>query len=226
MNEEKLARVRELVKPIYQKLKIWPHGWYHVEDVVRFARLIAEKEGENTYLCQLAAYLHDLGRLQEEKRGPVNRTPGTQGHAELSIEPARQILDSIKELKTKEKKAILEAIRFHSLKKFPTRNPIGLVLQDADRWDGMGKFGIMRTAVFNAEMPIKEAEARSNPDKVLEKILNFASDNKNQRDKLIRAMQFVVEWYNTLNTKSSRGLLKKDWEFSKKYLRKLEELNR
>ncbi|MDH4358851.1 MAG: HD domain-containing protein [Candidatus Berkelbacteria bacterium] len=224
--KEKLVRVRKLVEPIYRKLKIWPHGWSHVKNVAKFTKLIAEREGENTYLCQLAAYLHDLGRLQEEARGPVDRTPGVQGHAELSTEPAKEILDKVKGLQEKDKKAIIEAIHYHSLKEFPTRNPIGLILQDADKWDGIGRFGAARLAAFNAEMPITGSEARSDPDKVLEKILKFASNNKNQRDKLITAMRFVVEWYDLLNTKSAKELLKKDWEFSKKYLQKLEELNR
>ncbi len=41
-NKEKLARVRDLVKPVYRKLKIWPHGWSHVENVTKFAKLISD----------------------------------------------------------------------------------------------------------------------------------------------------------------------------------------
>lgn len=47
---------------VYHKLKNDPsgHDWFHIVRVRNLAVELAHKEGANTFICQMAALLHDI----------------------------------------------------------------------------------------------------------------------------------------------------------------------
>ena len=168
--EEILEKVRAQVKPQYSKVKCWPHGWLHIRKVVESAKKIAEMERVDPVLCQIAAYCHDLGRIEEEKRGLVNPIAGSpSAHATLSARPTKKVLDNIG-IVGQDAEDIIEAVRIHNIRKYRGNNKIALILQDADRTSGFGKLGVLRLATFNCELDIPKPKGEKHIDISIKKV--------------------------------------------------------
>ncbi|MCX6809366.1 MAG: HD domain-containing protein, partial [Candidatus Berkelbacteria bacterium] len=172
-----LKQVEGEVKPIYAEIKAWTHGFKHVSGVVKAAKDLAEMEGADPVLCQIAAYCHDLGRLEEEEKNLVNPKPGTpSAHAVFSVKPTNKILDKVG-IKGKDREKILEAVKLHNIRKYEGDNEILLVIQDADRADGFGKLAILRFATFNCEMLIPEPQNPKEVDEDFEKMMSILKED-------------------------------------------------
>lgn len=224
-NEEKLAKVRFLVEPQYLKLKIWAHGWSHIERVVEYAKKLAEMEGVDSFLCQVAAYCHDLGRLIEEERGEYDPVIGRTNHAELSVAPTEKILSEVGFDKN-EKREIIEAVSAHQLKKYGGGNKIALVLQDADRKDGLGKWGAVRMASFNGQLLIAEPKNEEELELALSRCFELFPGDEAARKRTYDGVTYALDWYETLlNTESAKEYLKEDYLFSKNFLEKIKKIH-
>ena len=218
----KLEKVCELVEPTYRKLRNWGHGWQHIINVVEWAGRIAEGEGADVFLCQVAAYCHDLGRLEEEEREMVNYTAGApSAHAALSVKPTEKILDEIG-IAGENRDKILEAVKLHNIRKYDGPNKILLVLQDADRADGFSKFAVLRFAAFNCQMSISEPRNKKEIDAIFEKVRSDLKDDPDKRAKMLHTLDYVFGWYDTLlNTESAQKLLAPGYRFLKEFYREL-----
>lgn len=223
-SKDLLEKVEILTKPTYIKLKIWTHGWLHVLGVVRAAKAIAEMEGVDPVLCQIAAYCHDLGRLEEEEKNQVNFKPGSpSSHAAMSYIPTKKILEEIK-ITGKDAEDILEAVKIHNIRKYEGPNKIALILQDADRADGFGKFAILRFANFNCEIDIPEPTG--NEDKLFEYVREILKNDKVKRERMIETLEYVFGWVDELaNTESLRKYIAGDYDFNRKFLEELKSYN-
>ena len=113
------------------------HDWFHIERVYKNAIAIAEKEKCNTKIVKLGALLHDIADSKfhngDESIGPkVART--FLESEKVDAETINHVIN------------IIENISFKGgnfEKKF---NSIELeIVQDADRLDAIGAFGIART---------------------------------------------------------------------------------
>jgi len=219
MNQkQKLDRVRELVEPTYRRLHNWGHGWQHVLNVLEWSEKIARAESEDPFLYQVAAYCHDLGRLEEEEKGQVNPVAGApSSHGDFSVKPTQIILDQIG-IKGKDRADILEAVKLHVIRKYEGPNKILSVLQDADRADGFSKFAVLRFAVFNCEMPIAKPNDKKDIDILFEKVGKELKKNKQYRQKMLHTLNYVFGWYDTLlNTRSAKTLLAPSYRFLKEF---------
>lgn len=138
MNEEKvLENTRFFVKKLLEG-EGTGHDWWHIERVTNLAKSIAEKEGANLFICQMAALLHDIAdeKLNESEEAGL----------ELVCEwlNKQQIDETIKN-------QILEIVRTISFKgghgpKLTTLE--AKVVQDADRLDAIGAIGIARCFTY------------------------------------------------------------------------------
>lgn len=225
MNKEDLKNVEKLVKPIYLKIKIWTHGWQHVLNVVEAARKIAEMEGVDPLSCQIAAYCHDLGRLEEEERGLAKYKAGSpSSHAVLSVKPTKEILDTLA-LDQKTKDQIIEAVQLHNIRKYEGDNKILLILQDADRADGFNKFSILRFAHFNLEMEFEQPKNDFEIEEKYKWVVGAIAKDQILKEKMIHTLEYVMPWYDELmNTKSAKVLLKDGYEFIKSYRDELKSI--
>lgn len=223
--EQILISVKADVLPIYGKLKCWIHGWNHVESVVDAAKDLAHMEGADPFLCQLAAYLHDLGRLEEEERGLVDPRPRTSlGHAFFSLKPADGILRKYK-IKDPDRERVLEAIRVHPSRKYEGDNEIALIMQDADRSNGFGPVAMLRFAFFNCEIPIEEPNSESDVHEKVEKLIEVLKADSGKRQRMIETLEYVNDWYDVLlNTKSAKNYIKEDHEYNQDFLESLKNL--
>lgn len=116
------------------------HDWWHTERVLKNARTIAEKEGGNLFIIEMAALLHDVddykfSSVDEEKE----KSKARKWLSNLGIEPEviEKIIDAI------------HAVSFKGGKNsyLPTTLE-AKVVQDADRLDALGAIGIARCFAY------------------------------------------------------------------------------
>ncbi len=111
------------------------HDWWHIWRVWRLARRIAETEGAEMYICELAALAHDV---EDHKLG---RPPGTLAawleEAGVDGPTARRVTD------------IARRISFRGAQ-VADETPCleGRVVQDADRLDAIGAIGVARAFAY------------------------------------------------------------------------------
>ena len=114
------------------------HGWEHIQRVYKIALFLAEQENANPFIVGMAALMHDLGRLTDDK---------TRHHAELSVLSATGLL-SAHHLTFDIQQAILHAIAAHSFSLGIEPGTLeAKVVRDADRLDSLGAIGILRWAI-------------------------------------------------------------------------------
>lgn len=115
------------------------HDWYHVMRVHRLAKYIAEAEGANLLVVELAALLHDIADWKfygDEDAGP---------------QQARTLLE-IAEVNSTVVEEVCFIIKHMTFKGASVRQVAlsleGQVVQDADRLDALGAIGIARAFAY------------------------------------------------------------------------------
>ena len=115
------------------------HDWWHVERVANLARRIAEAESANSFICQLAALLHDVADYK------------IAGDEATGLRRVRSWLDDPGSgLRRGGACARRLSSRYPSRggNQPPMRTLEGRVVQDADRLDAIGAIGIARAFAF------------------------------------------------------------------------------
>ena len=114
------------------------HDWWHIDRVTRMARIIADHEKADPYVCQLAALLHDLADAKiagDEETGQRNvRTWLESQHVEP--EAVAKVME------------IITTMSFAGGNRPPMRTLEGRVVQDADRLDAIGAIGVARAFAY------------------------------------------------------------------------------
>lgn len=114
------------------------HDWWHIERVTRMARIIADREGADPYVCQLAALLHDIADAKiagDEETGQRN----VRGWLEAQrVEP--EVIAHVME--------IVATMSFAGGNRPLMRTLEGRVVQDADRLDAIGAIGVARAFAY------------------------------------------------------------------------------
>ena len=123
------------------------HGYAHVERVYNTCVKVGKKLDANLKVLQIAALLHDVGRIHE-KSDKLKRN-----HAELSADMSEEFLSSNRlSLAQDEFDNIIHSIRAHSFSnKFTAHTLEAKILSDADKLDALGAIGIFRTIGFTLE---------------------------------------------------------------------------
>ncbi|MFX0002766.1 MAG: HD domain-containing protein [Candidatus Hodarchaeota archaeon] len=121
------------------------HGFSHVERVYNLCVKLGKKLNANLRVLQVAALLHDIGRIHE-----IIHIKNKKNHAELSAEFTHKFLQSQGfSLSQEEHKNIIHCIRSHSFSS--NSNPQTLeakILSDVDKLDALGAIGLYRTIGF------------------------------------------------------------------------------
>jgi len=206
-------KVRELVKPQYDTLECWVHRWQHIEDVAKNAKRLAELENANIISCIIAAYCHDLGRIEEETRKKRGEIP--LPHALLSIEPTMKILQKVG-ISGVDFDEIVEAVAVHSYRVYEGNNMIAKILQDADKISsGFGPYRVLSAIKYTGGKDCvnpKEIETNKNNFDVLKRLVDVSLeklDNSSSK-KIKKGMDFVIEWFDMFHTKSAEAMIKKE----------------
>ena len=148
-----LKRVKTKVKQLFAKTPVPAHGFDHISRVAAWTRQIAQIEkAKQPFLCELAGWLHDIGRVKEKKLSGSDHV-----HHELSYQLLQQWFKNDREfdlLTRAEKIELLYSVRYHwncTARKYDT----ALILRDADKLDGFGVAGVERAR--EAFLPDEEA---------------------------------------------------------------------
>ena len=135
--------IRDLEKHVKQFYKgNLHHGWAHLNRVRNYAVHIAKEEGANEFVAEVAALLHDIGKI---KHGPT-----LKNHAARGAGMARRLLKK-KGLSRDLVDEVCSCINAHSRKEPPMPKTLNeKVLYDADGLEMIGAVGMMRTALYAA----------------------------------------------------------------------------
>lgn len=127
------------------------HDYEHMKRVAGMAREIAIHEGIDPFLCEVAAWLHDIG----DRKLFTNPELATAEMNELltSIHFSKQQIDEINQ--------IISTVSFQ--KGLIPVSIEGKIVQDADRIDALGAIGIARTFQYGGanNQPIYQKGNRS-----------------------------------------------------------------
>lgn len=120
------------------------HGFSHVKRVYDLCLKLGKKLNANLSVLQIAALLHDIGRIHE--KSSINN----KNHAELSAEIAVNYLRSKKlNLSDEDVKNIIHSIKAHSFSNMVIPETLeAKILSDTDKLDALGAIGLYRTIGF------------------------------------------------------------------------------
>ncbi|MGI5828227.1 MAG: HD domain-containing protein [Patescibacteria group bacterium] len=232
-----IDEVKKHCTTVYAQLGDWSHDLNHVKRVVKNCRLICKQEklsSKDAFLTELAAWLHDLGRVNEE----IGLLFLESNHAEHSYIESKKILEPYRSKIGREPMyKVLQAVREHSLPQLRhPENLISKILQDADRGATLNVIGILSTlhylkVVEWSKVTTKE-QARLELPKLTKQLVATGKVSK-----ALEVLQILVEMYfgaenqvstgNTvspLHTVSARKLYKKDLAEIEDYMDFLGEL--
>jgi HD superfamily phosphodiesterase len=146
--QKKLLRhVRQKVDALFAEYPVTAHGMEHVARVAVHAKDIAiTEQARSVFLCELAGYLHDIGRVPEH----YDATKKGERHHALSYEMLREWFredTAFDILSEEEKLELLYAVKYHwndAADQYDT----AIILRDADKLDALGSFGVERSVAF------------------------------------------------------------------------------
>jgi uncharacterized protein len=128
------------------------HDWWHIDRVVRAARAIAREEGANSFVCELAALLHDMAdeKLNDDPAAAQRELEAWIAASGASQADAAHVLE------------IIATMSFKGGSRPPMRTLEGKAVQDADRLDAIGAVGISRVFAYSGakQRPIHDPAQR------------------------------------------------------------------
>lgn len=114
------------------------HDWWHIYRVAEWSKKLAEQEGADAVVCELAALFHDLAdeKIVESKK---------EGLAVISLWLTNHGADAQLVAHVAD---IIATMSYGGGGAEPMKTLEGRVVQDADRLDAIGAIGIARTFAY------------------------------------------------------------------------------
>ncbi len=181
------------------------HDWWHIVRVRQMAERLAVEEGANSFICEMAALVHDLA---DEK---------VAGSEEAGLAEVHRLLDSLglSDHQTQEILTIIQGISYKggTLRDVPLTLE-GKIVQDADRLDAIGAIGIARTMVFSGhkQRPIHDPQVAVREQMTLEEY------RSNQGTAISHFYEKLLKLKDLMNTETAKQLAQGRHEFLESYL--------
>lgn len=187
------------------------HDWTHVERVVKLAIKIGKKEKADLDILEVAALLHDIGRIEEIK------SKGKFCHAEEGAKLAKNILKKYN-LDEEIVNNILHCIISHRYRNNHIPNTIeAKVLYDADKLDSIGAVGIARDFLFAGNAG-SNCLYTGNEKKIFKEGHNYSYTKE---DSAIIEYEFKLKKIkNKIITKTGKKIAKERHLFMKDYFKR------
>lgn len=203
--EKIIEKTKEFVKRKF-KNESSGHDWWHIYRVWKNAIIIAEKEGADQFIVQLASLLHDIADFKFH-------------HGETTIGPriAREFLQSFK-LEEKTISQVCEIIENLSFKGAGEEKPMqtleGKVVRDADRLDAMGAIGIARCFAYGGYkgIPIYNPEIKPKIHKTKEEYIKWQTSQINHFYEKLLLLK------NLMQTQTGKNMAEQRHTYMEQYL--------
>jgi uncharacterized protein len=167
--------ITEIVKDTAEKLfdgARGSHDWEHTLRVYGLCERIGFVEKADMDVLRVAAYLHDIGRADQDS------TSGAVCHAEKGAEMAWPIVKKLP-LSEEQKTNIIHCIRAHRFRgKCQPETAEAKVLFDADKLDAIGAVGVARAFLFAGEVGAR----LHNPDMKIEETMPYSREDTGFRE--------------------------------------------
>ncbi|GAA0480715.1 HD domain-containing protein [Salinibacillus aidingensis] len=126
------------------------HDQWHMKRVVKLAKQLAEKEKADSFICQLAAYVHDIPdeKLVNDIEAAVKEIFTFLKDEGVPEQVRHQIWLAFKDVSFKGNHMVPETLE-------------GKIVQDADRLDALGAIGIARTFAYGGATGAKMFNPKS-----------------------------------------------------------------
>lgn len=181
------------------------HDWWHIHRVTNLARTIAQKEGADLFICELAALLHDLadGKLNETEAIGLQKVQTWLAINGLETQDQDHIMD------------IIEHLSFKGGNQTQTVSTLeGQVVQDADRLDALGAIGIARTMAYSGHTgrPIHDPAMHPREQLTLEEY------RSGQDTAIMHFYEKLLKLKDRMNTTTAKELAQERHQFLETYL--------
>jgi uncharacterized protein len=179
------------------------HDWWHIYRVRNMAIKIAEKEGGDLFVVEMAALLHDLDDWKLSDAGQESKT--------------EKWLNSI-DFPKLEIPVVLEIIEQVSFKGAGVENRAtsveAKIVQDADRLDAIGAIGIARTFAYGGN----KGRLIYHPDIKPEMHNSFDEYKKTTAPTINHFYEKLLLLKEMLNTETAKGIAEKRHRFMETFL--------
>jgi uncharacterized protein len=182
------------------------HDWWHTKRVLDTAKYLAQKEGADLFIVELAALFHDIADWKfaggDDKASSKVATEllTKYGVDKESIDHVCHIVDNVSF------KGEVQENKINTIE--------GKVVQDADRLDALGAIGIARVFAYGGH---KGTEIY-NPDIKFQEKMDFEKYKKNQGTSINHFYEKLLLLKDLINTKSAKIIAEERHQFMLSYL--------
>ncbi|WP_082918038.1 HD domain-containing protein [Oceanobacillus sp. Castelsardo] len=171
--DEQLNAIQQYVKGLF-RMDVTGHDFYHMKRVANTAKFLAEYENADSFLCEAAAWLHDVGdhklfQQPNQVREEMNLFLKTISMSDKEVETINAIIQNI----SFSKGNIPETLE-------------GRIVQDADRLDAIGAVGIARTFAYggaNSQFIYNENPQKTSIQHFYDKLLHLKDKMNTEKAK-------------------------------------------
>ena len=181
------------------------HDWWHIVRVRNMAKNLALAEGGDSFICQLAALVHDL---------VDDKLVADEG---LALTEVRDLLTrlGVRSDQTDQVLAIIQAISY----KGGSQNHLdltleGQIVQDADRLDAIGAIGIARTMAYSGY----HGRVIHDPEVAVRQNMTLEEYRSHQGTAITHFYEKLLLLKDLMNTKTAQELAKRRHAFMEAYL--------
>ena len=180
------------------------HDWWHIVRVRNLAGTIAQKEGADVFICELAALLHDVADEKlvadpKKREEELCQWLFEQGLAEKDCQHVM---------------TIIKTMSFKGGTNPPMTTLEGQVVQDADRLDAIGAIGIARVFAYSGAKgrPIHD------PNRTARETLTLRDYRSGQDTAIMHFYEKSLKLKDLMNTDYAKTLALHRHQFLEDYL--------
>jgi uncharacterized protein len=203
---DKQALIKEATVFVRQMLEddASGHDWRHIERVTRTAQLLAQQEGADEFICQLAALLHDVAdeKLNTSEEAGLSKVSGWLTAQGVDSEVMKHVMQ------------IVSTISYKGGNNPPVATKEAQVVQDADRLDALGAIGIARTFAYAGW----KGSLIYDPDQPFRQELTHEQYRSGKSTAINHFYEKLLKLKDLMNTESGRRAADKRHRFMEQYL--------
>ncbi len=205
MKEEKI--LQEVATYVERKLsgEGSGHDWWHIVRVRKLAEKLALAEGGDSFICQLAALVHDLvdDKLVADEGLALAEVRDLLTRVGVAANQTDQVLTIIQSISYKGGNQNHQDLTLE-----------GQIVQDADRLDAMGAIGVARTMAYSGH----HQRIIHDPEVAVRQNMTLDQYRSHQGTAITHFYEKLLLLKDLMNTKTAQELAKGRHAFLEAYL--------